>query len=186
MDQAQRQASAASPPRESPAFKKKLTAKYLVGPHNRSTHRTHGSLQLESLRLHDRWNSMPNKPHAPRGAQNKKPPPPNATAAGSSKDGTKADTKGANNSKKGQSSAVKAQDDKKPGKKQDAKGQQASKVQEPPEEPPKRPDTRTLIGGASWTGKLPVNLLSEHCQKQHWQKPEYTMVRRCGGKKNRN
>jgi hypothetical protein len=40
----------------------------------------------------------------------------------------------------------------------------------------KKPDTRTLIGGASWTGKLPVNILSEHCQKQHWQKPEYTMV----------
>ena len=42
---------------------------------------------------------------------------------------------------------------------------------------PKRPDTRTLIGGASWTGKLPVTLLSEHCQKQKWERPEYTMVR---------
>jgi hypothetical protein len=41
---------------------------------------------------------------------------------------------------------------------------------------PKKPDTRTLIGGASWTGKLPVNLLSEHCQKQKWERPEYTMV----------
>lgn len=41
---------------------------------------------------------------------------------------------------------------------------------------PKRPDTKTLIGGASWTGKLPMNLLSEHCQKQRWEKPEYTMV----------
>ena len=39
----------------------------------------------------------------------------------------------------------------------------------------KKPDTRTLIGGASWTGKLPVNILSEHCQKQKWAKPEYTM-----------
>ena len=38
-----------------------------------------------------------------------------------------------------------------------------------------RTDTRALIGGASWTGKLPVNLLSEHCQKQKWAKPEYTM-----------
>ena len=44
------------------------------------------------------------------------------------------------------------------------------------EDVPKKPDTRKLIGGASWTGKLPVNLLSEHCQKQKWQKPEYTMV----------
>lgn len=41
---------------------------------------------------------------------------------------------------------------------------------------PKKADTRTLIGGASWTGKLPVNMLSEHCQKQKWAKPEYTMV----------
>ncbi|KAI9843922.1 MAG: hypothetical protein M1838_002404 [Thelocarpon superellum] len=40
---------------------------------------------------------------------------------------------------------------------------------------PKRPDTRTLIGGASWTGKLPVNMLAEHCQKQKWAKCEYTM-----------
>ena len=42
----------------------------------------------------------------------------------------------------------------------------------------KKPDTRQLIGGASWTGKLPVNMLSEHCQKQKWAKPEYTMVGR--------
>lgn len=40
----------------------------------------------------------------------------------------------------------------------------------------KRADTRTLIGGASWTGKLPVNMLAEHCQKQRWERPEYTMV----------
>ena len=39
-----------------------------------------------------------------------------------------------------------------------------------------KPDTKKLIGGASWTGKLPVNILSEHCQKQRWAKPEYTMV----------
>ena len=44
------------------------------------------------------------------------------------------------------------------------------------EDAPKKPDTRVLIGGASWTGKLPVNMLSEHCQKQKWVKPEYTMV----------
>ena len=46
----------------------------------------------------------------------------------------------------------------------------------PAENTPKKPDTRQLIGGASWTGKLPVNMLSEHCQKQRWGKPEYTMV----------
>ena len=43
-------------------------------------------------------------------------------------------------------------------------------------EAPKRQDVKKLIGGASWTGKLPVNMLSEHCQKQKWEKPEYTMV----------
>ncbi|KAL1797693.1 hypothetical protein ACET3X_004299 [Alternaria dauci] len=41
------------------------------------------------------------------------------------------------------------------------------------EDGPKKPDTRTLIAGASWTGKLPVNLLSEHFQKQQWSKPDY-------------
>ena len=35
---------------------------------------------------------------------------------------------------------------------------------------------RALIGGESWTGKLPVNLLSELCQKNKWEKPEYSMV----------
>jgi ATP-dependent RNA helicase DHX57 len=44
------------------------------------------------------------------------------------------------------------------------------------EDAPKKPDTRTLIAGASWTGKLPVNLLSEHFQKQHWSKPDYRIV----------
>jgi hypothetical protein len=41
---------------------------------------------------------------------------------------------------------------------------------------PKKPTARSLVGGASWTGKLPMSILSEHCQKQRWEKPEYTMV----------
>lgn len=45
-------------------------------------------------------------------------------------------------------------------------------------EEPKKPSVKEVIGGASWTGKLPVNMLSEHCQKQKWEKPEYTMVSR--------
>ena len=53
--------------------------------------------------------------------------------------------------------------------------QEGKSPQAPGEEASKKPDTRTLIGGASWTGKLPVNLLSEHCQKQRWAKPEYTI-----------
>src|SRR4051812_13560472 len=31
---------------------------------------------------------------------------------------------------------------------------------------PPKPTVKQIIGGSSWTGKLPVNLLSEHCQKQ--------------------
>lgn len=49
-----------------------------------------------------------------------------------------------------------------------------------PSDGPKMPDIRMLIAGASWTGKLPVNMLSEHCQKQKWAKPEYTMVKSPG------
>lgn len=43
------------------------------------------------------------------------------------------------------------------------------------ESTPSRPDARRVIGGASWTGKLPMSLLSELCQKQKWNKPEYSM-----------
>ena len=56
-----------------------------------------------------------------------------------------------------------------------AKGK-AQAPADPQKEEPKKPDTRTLIGGASWTGKLPLNMLAEHCQKKRWDKPEYTMV----------
>lgn len=44
-----------------------------------------------------------------------------------------------------------------------------------PVEPPK-PTVKQIIGGQSWTGKLPVNLLSEHCQKMKWQRPDYHTV----------
>ncbi|EAQ90749.1 hypothetical protein CHGG_02684 [Chaetomium globosum CBS 148.51] len=47
---------------------------------------------------------------------------------------------------------------------------------ETPDGPP-RPTARQLIGGASWTGKLPVNLLSEHCQKQKWERPDYNTIK---------
>jgi len=42
---------------------------------------------------------------------------------------------------------------------------------------PPKPTVKQIIGGASWTGKLPVNLLSEHCQKQKWDRPDYHTVR---------
>lgn len=53
---------------------------------------------------------------------------------------------------------------------------ETKKAQAPAEEEPKKPSVKQMIGGASWTGKLPVNMLAEHCQKQKWEKPEYTMV----------
>ena len=113
---------------------------------------------------------MPKNAHGPRGGGSKKAPSP---AAGPSKDPPKAELKGA---KKGQS-AVKAEEGKTTGTKSGTKSGATAKTAEEPEEAPKKPDTRTLIGGASWTGKLPLNLLSEVCQKQKWHKPEYTMVR---------
>ncbi|KAK3113376.1 putative ATP-dependent RNA helicase ucp12, partial [Teratosphaeriaceae sp. CCFEE 6253] len=46
----------------------------------------------------------------------------------------------------------------------------------------KKPDTRTLLAGASWTGKLPVTLFNEHVQRQPmWEKPEYTVHRNPNG-----
>lgn len=39
-----------------------------------------------------------------------------------------------------------------------------------------KPTVKQIIGGSSWTGKLPVNLLSEHCQKMKWERPDYDTV----------
>ncbi|KKY15602.1 putative dead deah box [Phaeomoniella chlamydospora] len=61
----------------------------------------------------------------------------------------------------------------KPGASKDGSDQQQ---QQPP-----RPDARKIIGGESWTGKLPQTLLSEHCQKQKWMKPDFSMRRVPGG-----
>ncbi len=49
------------------------------------------------------------------------------------------------------------------------------------QETEKKPDTRTLIAGSSWTGKLPMTLLNEHAQKQKWEKVEYTVHRNAKG-----
>ncbi|KAI9373677.1 P-loop containing nucleoside triphosphate hydrolase protein [Aspergillus egyptiacus] len=73
----------------------------------------------------------------------------------------------------------------KPGTKQakaaaEKTAESAKKAQQPAEEQ-KKPSVKQVIGGASWTGKLPVNLMSEHCQKHKWEKPEYTMDKIGGG-----
>ncbi|RMZ71156.1 dead deah box helicase [Pyrenophora seminiperda CCB06] len=110
---------------------------------------------------------MPKNAHPPRGKPAKKTVPPEEDTSfivfgdgkpkkkkgeSSGGDGTQSDSKGKGKATPGQ-----------------------------PEDGPKKPDTRTLIAGASWTGKLPVNLLSEHFQKQQWSKPDYR-IRKDGDK----
>ncbi|KAL4912272.1 P-loop containing nucleoside triphosphate hydrolase protein [Aspergillus aurantiobrunneus] len=73
----------------------------------------------------------------------------------------------------------------KPGTKQakaaaERTAESAKKTQQPADEQ-RKPTVKQVIGGASWTGKLPVNLMSEHCQKHKWEKPEYTMNNVGGG-----
>ena len=51
-----------------------------------------------------------------------------------------------------------------------------SKQQKSNDEPDlPRVDVKKVIGGASWTGKVPVQLLSELCQREKWHKPDYSM-----------
>ncbi|KAI3209154.1 hypothetical protein CBS147311_1875 [Penicillium roqueforti] len=57
----------------------------------------------------------------------------------------------------------------------------AGEVKKQVPEEPKKPSVKDVIGGASWTGKLPVNMLAEHCQKQKWEKPEYNMIKTADG-----
>ncbi|KAF2105099.1 DEAD/DEAH box helicase [Rhizodiscina lignyota] len=110
---------------------------------------------------------MPKNAHPPRGSSSKKPAtkPVEEDTSFIEFTNKKGDSK---KSKKPDTGVTQAST---PGSK--GKGKELSNG--PPEDGPKKPDTRTLIGGASWTGKLPVNMLSEHCQKQKWDKPEYSM-----------
>lgn len=108
---------------------------------------------------------MPRNPHPPRGGPAKKSvPPAEDTSYIIFSDGK--DKKG----KKGQSSNTATEDNKSKGT-----GRGKAPAAGQPEDAPKRPDARTLVGGASWTGKLPVNMFSEHCQKHQWMKPDYRM-----------
>ncbi|KAF2851551.1 DEAD/DEAH box helicase-like protein [Plenodomus tracheiphilus IPT5] len=103
---------------------------------------------------------MPKNAHPPRGKSTKKTVAP--------EDDTSFIVFGDGKPKKKRGDASQAGD----AAQSDAKGKSKVFAGES-EDAPKRPDTRTLIGGASWTGKLPVNLLQEHFQKQHWSKPDY-------------
>lgn len=109
---------------------------------------------------------MPNKPHAPRGPK-KSVPPEEDTSFIVFDDGKSKKKRGGNASGAAEAS------------RNDAKGK-GKAAAEQPADAPKKPDTRTLIAGASWTGKLPVNLLSEYFQKQKWNKPDYRMRNEAG------
>lgn len=112
---------------------------------------------------------MPKNAHGPRGGSKKPPPPPD--------DGLNivfSNAKGEPKKKKGTGTSTPTAAEPSTGA---GKGKGKAVEAPQPEDGPKKPDTRTLIGGASWTGKLPLNMFNEHCQKMKWDKPEYTMVR---------
>ena len=44
------------------------------------------------------------------------------------------------------------------------------------EDASKKPSIKQLIGGPSWTGPLPLDILHKHCIREKWQKPQYTWV----------
>ena len=120
---------------------------------------------------------MPKKGQGSRGTAPKKPPPSPATTADNSfivftNDRSKPKTENAQRKNAAENNTKAAASG--PGS---ASGPVGGSSADASEDVQKKPDTRTLIGGASWTGKLPMNMLSEHCQKQRWAKPEYTMVR---------
>ncbi|CAI6340888.1 unnamed protein product [Periconia digitata] len=118
---------------------------------------------------------MPNKPHPPRsGASKKSVPPEEDTSFIVFGDGKPKKKKGGNSSTPAESSKSSAAT--KQSSQADAKGKGKAPAA-PAEEAPKKPDTRTLIAGASWTGKLPVNILNEYFQKEKWNKPDYRMHR---------
>lgn len=97
---------------------------------------------------------MPNKPHAPR------------SGASSSK------KKGPVGAEEDTSYIIFSND------KEDKKKAAPSKPkaeEQPADNVPKGPTNKQIVGGMSWTGKLPLNMLSEACQKNKWEKPEYTM-----------
>ncbi|KAI5807037.1 P-loop containing nucleoside triphosphate hydrolase protein, partial [Geopyxis carbonaria] len=48
-------------------------------------------------------------------------------------------------------------------------------------EVPRGPSVQEIIGGKSWTGKLPQNLFYEHCVRAGWEKPSYDMRREPAG-----
>lgn len=102
------------------------------------------------------------------------PPPPPQASAGSSKKSAKS----GNQAPQEDDFIVFTNSTKDPRPKKAGQGSSKAKPadgEQLPEGPPK-PTVKQIIGGSSWTGKLPVNLLSEHCQRQKWDRPDYQLV----------
>lgn len=114
---------------------------------------------------------MVNKPHAPRQANKAGKKPVNNTAALNGEDTSYIVFGDDKKSKKSKPATQESSNTQQNGSK--SKAPTAADGAQP--EVPKKPDTRTLIAGSSWTGKLPMTMFNEHCQKQRWEKPEYTI-----------
>ncbi|KAK4631705.1 Putative ATP-dependent RNA helicase ucp12 [Fulvia fulva] len=125
---------------------------------------------------------MVNKPHAPRSG-NKSGKKPASSAANLNEEDTSYIVFGDDKKPKKNKQPAPPQPSASDVKAGDSKGKAPAAANGAPQaEEPKTPDTRTLIAGASWTGKLPQTLFNEHCQKQRWEKPEYTIHRAPGNK----
>lgn len=107
------------------------------------------------------------KPPQQGGLSKKQQPKQESNASNSKASNTKNGAPNAN------SSAASAESSKVKGKVKSAQNETLLPV----DDVPKKPTTRELLAGTSWTGKLPLNLFSEHCQRAKWEKPEYGMHR---------
>lgn len=101
------------------------------------------------------------------------PPPPQASAASSKKS-----AKAGNQAPAEDDFIVFTNSTKDPKPKKAGQGSSKAKAVDDEQLPtgPPKPTVKQIIGGSSWTGKLPVNLLSEHCQRQKWDRPDYQLV----------
>ncbi|KAI0471625.1 P-loop containing nucleoside triphosphate hydrolase protein [Xylariaceae sp. FL0804] len=119
-----------------------------------------------------------------KGKEKATAPPPQAAGASSKKSSSsKGSAKGSNSVPQEDDFIVFTNSTKDPKPKKAGQGASiASKGESTPPEAtgPPKPTVKQIVGGASWTGKLPLNLLAEHCQKQKWERPNYQQVKRPG------
>ncbi|KAI1192024.1 DEAD/DEAH box helicase [Nemania serpens] len=103
------------------------------------------------------------------------PPPPPQASAGSSKKSAKS----GNQVPQEDDFIVFTNSTKDPKPRKGGQGSSKAKAADEEQLPtgPPKPTVKQIIGGSSWTGKLPVNLLSEHCQRQKWDRPDYQLIR---------